>query len=262
MKLQNRSKVRREILLRYQRDVTSILRTGPMRAKLNAMTRNLVSKSILVSAPARSLLKKRAYDDLKEMIQTGIFPPNAFLSERQLVERMGMSKTPIRAALEHLESQGLVVVSPQQGIVVKELSVHEITDLFDMRIAIEPFVAARLAKRTLAPEQVAILEESLEKQRQAASTGDALAATRLDIAFHTLLARILDNRETVAWLNRCFDKLHRSILRINRLAVGRLPRSHDDHVAIVSAILDSNADAASRGMIEHLSYSRQFLLGG
>ena len=75
----------------------------------------------------------------------GVFAPNTFLSERQLVERMGMSKTPIRSALEHLESQGLVAVAPQQGIIVKELSAQEITDLFDMRSAIEPFIVSRLS---------------------------------------------------------------------------------------------------------------------
>lgn len=211
--------------------------------------------------PPRTLFKDRAYAELKEMIQTGVFPPNAFLSERQLVQRLGMSKTPIRSALEHLEAQGLVVVSPQQGIVVKELSAREITDLFDMRAAIEPFLAGRLAARSVPPEGGARIEENLALQARAVEADDPLAATRLDVAFHTLLAETLDNREAIAWLGRCFDKLHRSILRINRLAAGRLRRSHEDHAAIAGAILARDEGSASRRMAEHLAYGREYLLG-
>lgn len=213
-------------------------------------------------APApKVLLKERAYAELKELIQDGVFPPNSFLSERRLVEHLGMSKTPIRSALEQLEAQGLVAVSPQQGIVVRDLSAHEITDLFDTRAAVEPFVVSRLAVRGLTPEQSARVEENLREQRGAAKAGDPLAATRLDIAFHSLLAQFLDNREMMGWLARCFDKLHRSILRVNRLAAGRLPKSYQDHAAIVAAIRAAREDVAAQRMVEHLRYGRQFLLG-
>ena len=208
---------------------------------------------------ARTLLKDRAYAELKELIQSGVFPPNAFLSERQLVERMGMSKTPIRSALEHLESQGLVVVSPQQGIVVKDLSAQEITELFDMRTAIEPFVVSRLSERRLSPGDVARVKANLRLQGMAAAAEDALESTRLDIAFHTMLAELLDNREAIVWLSRCFDKLHRSILRINRLAAGRLEKSHQDHRAIAKSILARKPADAAQAMMEHLRYGRGFL---
>jgi DNA-binding GntR family transcriptional regulator len=213
-------------------------------------------------APApKVLLKDRAYAELKELIQGGVFPPNSFLSERRLVEQLGMSKTPIRSALEQLEAQGLVAVSPQQGIVVRELSAHEITDLFDTRAAVEPFVVSRLAGRGLTPEQAARVDENLHEQHAAATAGDALAATRLDIEFHSLLAQFLDNREIMGWLARCFDKLHRSILRVNRLAAGRLLKSYQDHAGVVAAIRAARGDAAAQRMVEHLRYGRQFLLG-
>ena len=203
---------------------------------------------------AKMLLKEQAYAELKELIQTGVFAPNTFLSERQLVLRLGMSKTPIRSALEHLEAQGLVAVSPQQGIVVKELSAHEITDLFDMRTAIEPFIAARLAGRGLAPGQLGRAEENLAAQRAATAAGDPIGATRLDVEFHLLLAEFLDNREMMTWLTRCFDKLHRSIVRINTLAVGRLLKGYQDHAAIFEAIRTSQSEAAAQGMVDHLRF--------
>ena len=139
------------IVLISQRDVNQILFEQSTRSRLfSCQGSRLPNRRRFRASQVRSgraLLKDRAYADLKVLIQSGEFPPNTFLSERQLVARLGMSKTPIRSALEHLEAQGLVVVSPQQGIVVTDLSVREITDLFDVRSAIEPFVAARLAER-------------------------------------------------------------------------------------------------------------------
>lgn len=214
------------------------------------------------SGAEKILLKDRAYTQIKELIQTGIFPPNSFLSERQLVENLQISKTPIRSALELLEAQGLVAVSPQQGIIVKELSVRDIAELFDMRLAVEPFMASKLAGRVLSADQSERLVSNLALQNAAALAGDALAATQLDIEFHMLLASLLDNREMTAWQSRCFDKLYRSVLRINQLSNGRLLKSQQDHAAIVTAITSCNATAAAKAMTEHLLYGRQFLLGG
>jgi DNA-binding GntR family transcriptional regulator len=214
------------------------------------------------AAPAgtKPLLKDRAYAELKSLIQSGVYAPDTFLSERQLVEKLGMSKTPIRSALEHLEAQGLVAVSPQQGIVVKDLSAREIAELFDMRAAIEPFIVRRLAERSLTAAQSTRIKVNLKRQRGAVNAEDPRAATTLDIEFHTLLAELLDNREILGWLARCFDKLERSILRVNRLASGRLPKSQGDHAAIALCILKGRGNDAAKAMAEHLQYGRQFLL--
>src|ERR1700742_2672191 len=89
-------------------------------------------------APSRQrrLMKERAYDSLKQLILTETFEPGAFLSERQLAVRLKMSKTPVKAALERLESEGFIAVSPQQGIVVQDLTLEEIADHFEVREAL------------------------------------------------------------------------------------------------------------------------------
>ena len=214
------------------------------------------------SPAMRLLLKERAYRELKALIQTGELSPEATLSERMLADRLGMSKTPIRAALEKLESQGLVTVSPQKGIIVRELSAREIAELFDLRAAIEPFIVARLARSCLADAQRDALKTSVDQQRTAADNADPLLATQLDVAFHRLLARILDNREMMVWLERCFDKLHRSILQVNRLGPDRLRKSQQDHEAIANALMEGTPEEASRLMNEHLAFGRRFLLLG
>ncbi len=217
----------------------------------------------LAAPPAsRLLLKERAYRELKELIQSGEIHQESMLSERQLAERLGMSKTPIRAALENLETQGLVTVSPQRGILVRDLSAREVAELFDVRSAVEPFVVARLARRSVTPAQRDKLADNLRQQQAAAEAEDALAATRLDIALHRSLAELLENREMMIWLERCFDRLHRSVLRVNRSAPGRLFESCREHAGIVEAILERRSEEASRLMLEHLGFGRRFLLVG
>ena len=93
-------------------------------------------------ASARGLLKERAYDEIKRMVLTGELNPGTFLAERQLAARLGMSKTPVRSALERLESEGFIRISPQQGAIIRDLSLDEITDQYEIRTALETFVRA------------------------------------------------------------------------------------------------------------------------
>src|SRR5262249_17972820 len=121
------------------------------------------------SAPAagagRPLMKEAAYAQIKKRILSGEFAQGRFLSERQLAVQLEMSQTPVRAALEKLQIEGLVAISPQQGIVVCEISVHDIADQFEIRETLEVLVARRLAGR-LTPAQVGQLRENLDLQRQ------------------------------------------------------------------------------------------------
>jgi DNA-binding GntR family transcriptional regulator len=208
----------------------------------------------------KTLLRERAYRELKRLIQSAAVAPGTFLSERQLVARLGMSKTPIRAALQQLEEDGLVTVSPQQGILVRELTAREVTELFDLRCAVEPFVVRKLAQQ-LRPDQADRLKENLHAQQAAASNRDSVAATELDVQFHLLLAECLDNREITHLLRRALTKLYREIVRISRHAEGRLQASTEEHARIVKAVLQSDADQAAQRMEVHLRFGRQFLLG-
>src|SRR5262245_30816027 len=128
--------------------------------------------------PGRSLLKARAYSEIKQRIVDGVFAPGTFLSERQLAAQLDMSKTPVRAALERREQDGLVTVSPQQGIIVRDLSVHEIADLYELRAALETYTARALAGR-LTPEQTRQVRANLREQAEVYGRGDTKGAVAL-----------------------------------------------------------------------------------
>jgi DNA-binding GntR family transcriptional regulator len=210
------------------------------------------------AAPAKKmLLKDTAYQRLKESILSGEFPPGSFLAERQLTGLLGMSKTPIRAALEHLESEGLVSVSPQQGIVVREISPREVFDVFDIRYALEPHVARSLGARN-APEHVERLRAHLAIQEDVYAQNKVLEATRLDREFHMLLCHLHGNREIIRVMDQVWDKIFREVVRILGQRHNRMQSSITEHQAIVDAIAAGNGDLAQTQMLEHIHRTKQF----
>jgi DNA-binding GntR family transcriptional regulator len=210
--------------------------------------------------PARRLLADRAYDALKGALQSGKYPPGSFLSERQLARGLGMSKTPLKSALVRLEQEGFIRVSPQQGIVVREPSVQDIVELFDLREAIETYVVQRIAGR-LTPEQTAQLKQNLREQEEAARKGAVPEATRLDTEFHTLVCRIFGNREMIQSLARMREKLHLHILGNLSRRPERLMTSYREHAAIAAALMGGKGARAAELVRTHLEYGRRFVLG-
>ncbi|MGA1198151.1 MAG: GntR family transcriptional regulator [Candidatus Latescibacterota bacterium] len=207
----------------------------------------------------RILLKDRAYEALKELILQEVFPPGSFLSERQLATRLEMSKTPIRAALERLETEGLVSVSPQQGILVRETSVHEVVDIFDVRIALERFAMHRIAGM-LSPAQQLQVQENLDAQKKALEEGDVPVFTELDADFHLMLCGFLGNREVVQVMRRLRDRLYRIALQVLLHDVGRIRSSYDEHKKILDMLIQGDGVSAADLVESHLVYGKQVLI--
>jgi len=207
----------------------------------------------------RVLLKERAYAELKQLIQNVTFEPGSFLSERQLAGQLGMSKTPVKAALERLEMEGFIAVSPQQGIVVRELSVHEVADQFEIRLALESHVLRSVAGR-LTDEQATELKANIRQQKQAAKRRDVPRLVALDAEFHMLFCQFHGNREIQRVMSQLREKIHRVIGRVFVQQPARLMTSCDEHEAISDAVLAGDADLSVRRIEEHLNYGRQFLL--
>jgi DNA-binding GntR family transcriptional regulator len=206
----------------------------------------------------RVLLKDVAYERLKDMIVQGEFEPGRFLSERRLAAQLDMSKTPIRSAVERLANEGLLLVSPQQGIVVAEVSFGEIIDLFEIRTALESFVVTQLAG-TLTPERVRRLNANLDGQLAAAQRGDVVENMRLDTDFHFLLSEFHGNREITRVMWRMRDRLARIIVGVLRQRPQRMAESVQEHRVVVQAIVAGEGGKAAEAMKAHLAWGQRFL---
>jgi DNA-binding GntR family transcriptional regulator len=226
----------------------------------------MTTASLAISQPLagiddlpKILLKQRAYDALKRRIQEAVLEPGTFLSERQLAAQLGMSKTPVKAALERLEAEGFIAVSPQQGIVVLDLSIHEIADQFEIRLALESFVLRSIAGH-LSDEQACRVRANLDLQQQAAESEDISATVKLDAEFHALFCEFMGNREIVRVMARLRERIHRVITRVFGQDVSRLAVSLEEHRSIAEAVFIGNPDQAAQAIEEHLQYGKQQLL--
>jgi DNA-binding GntR family transcriptional regulator len=207
----------------------------------------------------RGLLKERAYAEIKKRILSNGFAAGVFLAERQLASDLGMSKTPVRAALERLELEGFVTISPQQGIIIRDLSVHDIADQYEIRAALETFVLRAVAGR-LTPPQRHRLEANLQAQKANLSSCDVERGIALDQEFHILFCELLGNREILRVMGQLRDKIHRIISRVFKINPGRMSDSYADHCAIAQAVIEGDGALAARRLEEHLELGKRCLL--
>jgi GntR family transcriptional regulator, rspAB operon transcriptional repressor len=210
----------------------------------------------------RLRLKETAYDRLLQKISEGQISPGAVLSERELAAEFNMSKTPVKAALERLEEQGFLTISPQRGAILRELSVRQINEHYELRIALESYVASRISGR-LGEWEKAELEKNLHEQRHHTAVEPSSAEwRRTDYEFHRLLCGALGNDEITRILNRHRDRLYWLVTSIAQRDPS-VPRvSVAEHEAIFFALCEGDTQRAVNAVVTHLENGRRFLLLG
>jgi DNA-binding GntR family transcriptional regulator len=210
--------------------------------------------------PERHLLADDVYETVKAMLMDHAIAPRARLSIDGLARQLQVSQTPIRETLARLESEGLVVKEPMRGYSATSLLDREsLEDLYDLRLLLEPWAAARAAKRAT-DDGVARLRAELESCPVAPAGTDYHAyrlITAHDGRFHDLVAELSGSPQVRAAFERTHAHLH-----LFRLSYGQNLGSHalEEHHDIVEAIAKRSARAAERAMRDHLIIARDRLL--
>ncbi len=191
---------------------------------------------------------KDAYDLVLDAIDTGIYRPGDRLVESELAERFGVSRTPIREALQRLETQSLLT-RDGRSLIVASLDHNQLAELYEVRAELEG-LAARLAAQHAAPEEIRVLREMVEADRALVDDPGALA--RANRRFHRQLHRASHNRYLVQQL----DLVHRTMVLLATTtlsAEGRSLKAVDEHDAIVAAIEARDGTAADDALRTHIS---------
>ena len=191
---------------------------------------------------------KDAYALILEAIDSHVYRPGDRLVENELAERFGVSRTPIREALQRLETQSLLT-RDGRSLIVASLDHNQISELYTVRAELEG-LAARLAARHATPEEVQVLQQMLANDR--ALTEDPQARARANRRFHKQIHLASHNRFLVQQL----DLVYRSMALLARSSIeaeGRGPDTLDEHEAIVTAIAVGDGAEADAALRRHLS---------
>lgn len=192
--------------------------------------------------------QKDAYSLILEAIDSHLYKPGDRLVESELAERFGVSRTPIREALQRLETQSLLT-RDGRSLIVASLDHAQLSELYVVRGELEG-LAARLAARHAAPEEVQVLQDMLAADRRLVN--DPAALSRANRRFHKQIHLASHNRFLVQQL----DLLHRSmaLMATTSLAAdGRGVQTLAEHGAIVDAIARGDGDGAYRALRDHIS---------
>ena len=191
---------------------------------------------------------KDAYELILDAIDTGTYKPGSRLVESELADRFGVSRTPIREALQRLETQSLLT-RDGRSLIVASLDHSQLSELYVVRGALEG-LAARLAARHATPQELAVLRDMLEADRKLIDDPEAMS--RANRRFHKQIHLASHNRFLVQQL----DLVHRSmaLLASTSIAVtGRPSDTLEEHERIVHAIEVGDGDAADKALRDHIS---------
>ncbi|MDO6727483.1 MAG: GntR family transcriptional regulator [Cognatishimia sp.] len=192
--------------------------------------------------------QKDAYTLILDAIDGGMFKPGDRLVESDLADRFGVSRTPIREALQRLETQSLLA-RDGRSLIVASLDHNQLSELYAVRSELEG-LAARLAARHATPEEVRVLQLMVKEDMDL--VGDANALARANRRFHKMIHLASHNRYLVQQL----DLVHRSmaLLATTSLAAeGRGEMALSEHGAIVDAIENRDEDGAYAALKTHIS---------
>lgn len=206
-------------------------------------------------------LSERVTETLRDWILHGHFKPGDKIEEIPVAERMGVSRTPVRAAFATLTNEGLIDHQPNRGYQVRVFALEDILAAYEVRAVLEGLACRSAATRGLSDAQIARLKQCLTDGDRILGKG-ALAPEdhepyqQMNVDLHTVLLDASAN----PWLGRFAEQAHNIPYASDRIVlwdVGHqiILRSHEDHHRVVNAVIARDAARAEALMREHVYFA-------
>ncbi|KHL04388.1 GntR family transcriptional regulator [Sinomonas humi] len=187
---------------------------------------------------------------LRRAIGQGELAPGEQLNEAELSRHLGVSRGPLREAMQRLTQEGLLVSIRNRGVFVIEVTDDDVRDMYLARAAVERAAAARVIQLDAKDGGKQLLEVT-KRMRKAANDDDADALTETDVEFHALLVALAKSPR--------LSRMHNTLMVETRMCITALETryaSHfvraDEHHEIAAAIRDGNAEEADRLLVAHM----------
>jgi len=204
-------------------------------------------------------LAEDAADRIREQILAGGFKQGEHLVEAKLAEQLTISRGPVREAFKLLRAEGLLKEEPRRGTFVVSLGADDVREIYGLRAALEGR-AARLIARSQDRAALARLRELADEIDRAVSSGDAIAVSRADLAFHEGLCELCANSRIHEVFMRYVPTL-RGLLRLDEQVLHSLDEISLQHRPFVEAIESGDEETAARLLSEHAEQAGELIAG-
>lgn len=199
-------------------------------------------------------LADSVYGALLRDIVSDELRPGTWLKERDLSERYGVSRVPVRQALHRLESEGFVQASPRRCAVVSPVTTADIEELFDARLCIEPFAARQAALRAAGGAPVDRLTDVLAASEASFAEGDDRDGIALNLRFHAQVLELSGNSLLARSLQPMLGRMEWIFRRTSQTGE---PDQLREHRALHDAIASGNGDLAAAIAYAHIERGRR-----
>ncbi|WP_420830395.1 GntR family transcriptional regulator [Bacillus piscicola] len=203
-------------------------------------------------------IRERAYFYLKNLILEGEYKTGDRLVERELAERLNISRTPIREALFRLESQGFVKTVPRKGVVVAEISTEDVVEVFTILSSLE-VLAVKLAAQKLDDRTKKELDLWIDKIETALEENDEEHISHLHIEVSHILYRAAKSPKLYEMLVDLMDYI-RAFADIGHKVAGRMDEAMREHLAVLKAVSDQESEMAEYLTKIHIEHSKKAYL--
>jgi phosphonate utilization transcriptional regulator len=196
--------------------------------------------------------------ELERRILAGDILPGDKLNENDVATELNVSRGPVREAFRALEQAGLVRTEKNRGVFVRQVSLEEADEIYEVRAGLDELIG-RLAAERATGEQIGELRALVAQMKEAGRRKDVDAYYPLNIQFHDRLAQIAGNGTLLAAYRRLINELH--LYRRRTLALGHdaFPKSTSQHAEIVEAVAARNGSLAGELLYQHAVKSRSRL---
>jgi DNA-binding GntR family transcriptional regulator len=204
-----------------------------------------------------SLVRNKVFEQVRREILSCTLMPGEELRENELARRYGVSKSPVRDAMQKLEFEGLIEIEPRRGHRVKPISVSDAEDILDLRVILESGAVRRIADRASDAEL-----QDLDKFRTADTTIPGFTAYNRE--FHKHLSRLSGNRRLAEETQRVMEMYDRlcMVSLSNKRGEDSFAEPLADHCAIIDALQARDGTRAVRLLTRHVTRSRGSIMRG
>ena len=193
-------------------------------------------------------LEEDVYHRLRDMILSGELVSGEKLVQEDLSARLGVSRTPLRAAIAKLDGENFVRTSTRGEASVSEFGLRQIAEVFEMRAVLEGLICRLLAPR-IERKHTIYLRSLMASVADAVETGDDAMYREADVEFHTYLTNLIPEGN----LGRLLEPVHMIMRMSLSQGILRSPaETHQEHIAIIDALEARDSDQAERAMIVHI----------